>query len=93
MIEAMSMPESGIPTTTPAYEPQNARVAKRERSRGGAQYLQIPWHAGYVTPCIHNFINSVKTYFNYSAYVIFISVSTWPPMGHSSLGNTIAISW
>lgn len=25
-------------------------VAKRDRSSGGAQNLQIPWQAGYVTP-------------------------------------------
>lgn len=39
-------PDNGMPKTTPAYEPENASVANLERSKGGAQNLQIPWHAG-----------------------------------------------
>lgn len=30
--------------------PQNAVVANRLLSRGGAHFAQIPWHAGYDTP-------------------------------------------
>ena len=30
--------------------PQNDIVANLDLSNGGAQCLQIPWHAGYVTP-------------------------------------------
>lgn len=41
---------SGKTRTRPAYDPQKANVANRERSNGGAQNLQMPWHAGYVTP-------------------------------------------
>ena len=33
------------------FLPQNAIVASLLLSIGGAQYLHIPWHAGYVTPC------------------------------------------
>jgi hypothetical protein len=40
--------------TMPAYVPQKASVAKRDRSRGGAHILQIPWQDGYVTPCVEN---------------------------------------
>lgn len=32
--------------------PQKAVVAKRLLSRGGAHLAQIPWQAGYETPCI-----------------------------------------
>lgn len=49
-MQPVSSPDSGIPNTTPAYDPQNAKVANLDLSSGGAQYLQIPWQAGYVTP-------------------------------------------
>jgi hypothetical protein len=41
-MNAVSIPDTGIPITTPAYEPLNAIVAKRDLSSGGAQNLQIP---------------------------------------------------
>lgn len=44
-------PDTGSPITTPAYEPLKAIVASRDRSSGGAQKRQMPWQAGYVTPC------------------------------------------
>lgn len=47
------IPDNGRPTTTPAYEPLKANVANLERSIGGAQNLQIPWQAGYVTPYMY----------------------------------------
>lgn len=31
--------------------PQKAVVANRLLSRGGAHFAQIPWQAGYETPC------------------------------------------
>jgi len=31
--------------------PQNDMVASLDLSSGGAQWRQMPWHAGYVTPC------------------------------------------
>lgn len=48
---SVSIVPSGKTSTRPAYEPQNANVANRDRSNGGAQNLQMPWHDGYVTPC------------------------------------------
>lgn len=49
--------------------PQNAMVASLLRSIGGAQYLHIPWQAGYVTPC-HN----IKTKFSIELVIIdFVS--------------------
>lgn len=56
----MSVPDSGMPTTTPAYDPHRAMVASRDLSSGGAQCLQIPWQAGYVTPCGHTRSISVR---------------------------------
>lgn len=43
-------------TTTPICQscisvPQKEMVARRLLSNGGAHLLQIPWQAGYVTPC------------------------------------------
>lgn len=35
----------------PADTPQKAVVAKRLLSRGGAHFAQMPWQAGYETPC------------------------------------------
>lgn len=37
-------------SSSPFLSPQKAVVARRLRSKGGAHLLQIPWHAGYVTP-------------------------------------------
>jgi hypothetical protein len=44
-----------MPTTAPAYDPQKASVARRDRSSGGAHHRQMPWQAGYVTPLIKIF--------------------------------------
>lgn len=54
----MNSPDNGIPITTPAYEPHSASVASLDLSNGGAQCLQIPWHAGYVTPYKINIVLS-----------------------------------
>lgn len=45
--------------------PQNAMVASLLRSIGGAQYLHIPWQAGYVTPCYN-----IKTKFNIELVIV-----------------------
>lgn len=72
--------DMGNPITTPAYDPLNAMVASRDRSSGGAQNLQMPWHAGYVTP--FETITISMVFVNSHIHVILSPTTSHPPHHH-----------